>query len=52
MMTLWISNMMNEGILLTGDVFHHKWNQFADLIGVPLEDRLKLSNGWLKSLKI
>ena len=52
MMNLWISNAMSDGILLTGNVLRHKWGHFADLVGVPSEDRLKLSNGWLESLKI
>jgi hypothetical protein len=26
---------MDDGILLTGEVIHQKWNRFADLVGVP-----------------
>ena len=42
---------MGDGILLTGEVLHQKWNTFADLVGFPEEDRLKLSNGWLAQFK-
>ena len=38
-------------ILLTSEVFHQKWNQFSDLVGIPKEDRLGLSNGWLGCFK-
>jgi Tc5 transposase DNA-binding domain len=47
MMYLWVSKAMSDGILLTGEVLHQKWNQFADLVGVPQDERLNLSNGWL-----
>jgi len=47
MMYLWVSKAMGDGILVTGEVLHQKWNAFADLVGIPQEDRLKLSNGWL-----
>jgi hypothetical protein len=51
MMELWVSKAMGNGILITGEVLHQKWNVFANLVGVHKEDRLKLSNGWLGSFK-
>ena len=51
MMYLWVSKAMGDGILVTGEVLRQKWNAFADLVGIPQEDRLKLSNGWLARFK-
>lgn len=51
MMYLWVSKAMGDGILVTGEVLHQKWNTFADLTGIPQEDQLKLSNGWLARFK-
>jgi hypothetical protein len=47
MMELWVSKAMADGILLTGEILKQKWIAFADLEGVPEDERLKLSNGWL-----
>jgi Fe-S cluster assembly scaffold protein SufB len=51
MMYLWVSKAMGDNILLIGDVLRQKWNQFADLVGIPDDERLKLSNGWLGRFK-
>lgn len=51
MMYLWVSKAMGDGILITGEVLRQKWRAFADLVGIPEEDQLKLSNGWLESFK-
>ena len=51
MMDLWVSKAMGDGILLTGEVLHQKWTRFADLVGVPEDERLNLSNGWLLHYK-
>ena len=42
---------MGDGIFLNEEVLRKKWNTFADLVGIPEEDRLKLSNGWLARFK-
>ena len=42
---------MADRILLTREILWQKWNIFADLAGVPKDDRLKLSNGWLTWFK-
>ena len=47
MLDLWISTAMAYGILLTGEILHQKWRVFANLAGVPADERLNLSNGWL-----
>src|SRR6266404_7476493 len=51
MMDLWVSKALGDRILLTGKILHQKWNKFADLVGVPEDERLKLSNGWLAHFK-
>lgn len=51
MMYLWVSKAMGDGILLTGDVLRQKWHAFADLVGIPEDEKLKLSNGWLGRFK-
>lgn len=51
MMDLWVSKAMDDGIMLTGEVLRQKWNAFADMAGVPEDERLNLSNGWLGCFK-
>ena len=51
MMELWVSKAMAEGILLTGEVLCQKWTKFADLAGVPQDEHLNLSDGWLSRFK-
>ena len=51
MMDLWVAKVLEDCILLTGEVLHQKWMQFADLAGIPPEDCLALSDGWLACLK-
>lgn len=50
-MDLWVASAMSKGILLTGEVLRQKWRQFADHAGIPVEDQLELSNGWLGRFK-
>ena len=47
MMDLWVSQVMGDRILLTGEVLRQKWLQFANLAGMPTDEHLCLSNGWL-----
>lgn len=51
MMYLWVSKAMGDRIVLTGEILRQKWNTFADMVGIPEDDRLKLSNGWLGRFK-
>lgn len=51
MMDLWVSKAMNDDILLTGEVLRQKWVAFANLVGIPEDERLKLSDGWLTRFK-
>jgi hypothetical protein len=51
MMYLWVSKAMGDNILLTGEVLCQKWNRFSDLVGIPEDERLSLSNGWLARFK-
>ena len=45
MMDLWVLKAMGDGVLLTGEVLRQKWTKFADLVGIPQDERLNLSNG-------
>jgi hypothetical protein len=51
MLELWVTQMMSNGILVTGEVIRQKWRSFANLAGVPDVERLKLSEGWLSRFK-
>jgi hypothetical protein len=47
---LWVSQAMSN-FFLTGDVTRKKWKYFADLAGIPTNERLGLSDGWLACFK-
>lgn len=51
MLDLWVSKAMADKLLLTGEVLRQKWKVFADLAGVPDDERLSLSEGWLSRYK-
>jgi hypothetical protein len=51
MMDLWVVRAMRDKITLTGDVLREKWKQFADLVKIPEDERLSLSEGWLHKFK-
>lgn len=51
MMDSWVSKAMLDNILLTGEVLHQKWSRFADMVGVPKDECLNLSDGWLAQFK-
>lgn len=51
MLDLWVSAALLDNILLTGEVLRQKWTRFADLAGIPNDDHLKLSDGWLARYK-
>jgi len=50
-MDLWVTKTMSDGIPLTGEVLRQQWTRFADLLGIPEDDRLNLSDGWLARFK-
>ena len=52
MLELWVSQAMRHGILVTGEVLRQKWTAFANIAGIPEDDRLKLSDGWLAKFKV
>ena len=52
MLDLWVSKATADGVLLTGEIIRQKWQKFADLTGVPDDERLKLSEGWLSWYKV
>ena len=51
MMELWVSKAMQARVLVTGEVLRQKWKHFADLAGIPEDERLNLSEGWLTRFK-
>ncbi|KAF7347008.1 DDE-domain-containing protein [Mycena venus] len=51
MLELWVEQAMRDKIQLNGEVLRQKWKQFADLCGVPEDERLALSTGWLERTK-
>jgi Tc5 transposase DNA-binding domain len=51
MLELWIAKAMLDGVQLSGEILRQKWTRFADLVGVPMDERLVLSEGWLEALK-
>lgn len=51
MLDLWVSKAMADNLLLTGEVLRQKWKTFADLVGVPADEQLSLSEGWLSRYK-
>jgi hypothetical protein len=51
MMALWVTKALADKVLLTGEVLRQKWEVFAKMAGVPEDDKLKLSNGWLSRFK-
>ena len=52
MLDLWILKAMADNVLIMGEVLRQKWKTFADLCGVPDDERLTLSEGWLTKLKL
>jgi hypothetical protein len=51
MLDLWVEQALAKDLLLSGEVLRQKWTAFADLVGVPEDERLNLSNGWLARFK-
>ena len=51
MMDFWVLKALGDGVLLTGEVLRQKWSTFADMVCIPDDERLHLSNGWLASFK-
>ncbi len=48
---LWVTKALEDNVNLNGEVIRQKWCSFAKLAGVPEEDWLMLSDGWLTSFK-
>lgn len=51
MLELWVTKAMVDGIQVTGEVLRQKWTRFADMVGIPNDERLNLSEGWLTAFK-
>jgi hypothetical protein len=47
----WTQNALASKAIISGDLLCEKWKDFAQLQGIPSEQWLKLSNGWLDSFK-
>ena len=51
MLELWVAKAMADGVHVNGEILCQKWINFADLVGVPNDERLNLSEGWLTAFK-
>ena len=51
MLDLWVLKVMADNILITGKVLRQKWKTFANLVGIPDDEHLSLSDGWLRQFK-
>lgn len=51
MLKLWVTKVMADDVHVNGEILHQKWKQFADLAGVPKDEWLILSEGWLIAFK-
>jgi hypothetical protein len=51
MLELWTIAAEEKGVVLTGDILRAKFKQFSDRAGIPPHNQLKMSNGWLESIK-
>jgi hypothetical protein len=51
MLELWVTKAMADHIHLSGEIIRQKWTRFADLVGIPQNERLGLSDRWLASFK-
>lgn len=51
MLETWVSMALKVGLVLTGEVLQQKWKFFAELHGVPKDEYLALSEGWLTQFK-
>jgi len=46
-----MTQAIHYGLPLSGEILKEKWRDFARLDGIPSDDWLKLSSGWLESFK-
>jgi hypothetical protein len=51
MLELWVTKAMVDGIHVTGEVLQQKWTHFADMMRIPSDERLNLSERWLAAFK-
>ena len=51
MLDIWVTMACEDGLLLTGDTIRQKWRQFANMGGIPQDEQLTLSEGWLSKYK-
>ncbi|KAI7958282.1 hypothetical protein MJO29_006499 [Puccinia striiformis f. sp. tritici] len=47
----WMTQAVHYSLPITGEIIKEKWRDFARLDGIPSEEWLKLSSGWLESFK-
>ncbi|KNF04227.1 hypothetical protein PSTG_02577 [Puccinia striiformis f. sp. tritici PST-78] len=47
----WMTQAIHYGIPVSGEILKENWREFAWLDGIPSEEWLKLSSGWLESFK-
>ncbi|KNE95424.1 hypothetical protein PSTG_11277 [Puccinia striiformis f. sp. tritici PST-78] len=50
-LTEWMTQAIHCNLTITGDMIKAKWRNFARLAGIPSDEWLKLSGGWLESFE-
>ncbi|KNE96110.1 hypothetical protein PSTG_10532 [Puccinia striiformis f. sp. tritici PST-78] len=50
-LTEWMTQAIHCNLTITGDMIKAKWRDFARLAGIPSDEWLKLSGGWLESFE-
>ncbi|KDQ18967.1 hypothetical protein BOTBODRAFT_98136, partial [Botryobasidium botryosum FD-172 SS1] len=51
-LSLWVATSDRRHLTISGDLIREKARRFAALFGIPPDDFLSLSNGWLESFKV
>ncbi len=49
---LWVTKALEDNLCLNAEIIRQKWRSFTKLDGVPEEEWLLLSEGWLTSFKM
>lgn len=49
--SMWVSQALENGVTVTGEVIQEKWQHFAASLNIPGSEWLHLSEGWLSQFK-
>ena len=50
-MDFWVLKAIQDKVIMNGKILRQKWTKFADLAGIPTDERLNLSDSWLSHFK-